>query len=131
MPLDIYLRIPTDPNYDSTQLEVDDRLVNFVQMVEMILTTNKGEVFGFPNLGANLEAYLWNPHITPGTIKSDINKQIMEFCGYGVRDIPYSIGINFVKGAITDTMLVDIEIDGTAVLGIAAIPTNQNQKNNR
>ena len=131
MPLDIYLRIPTDPNYDSTELEIDDRIFNFVQMVEMILTTNKGEVFGSPHLGANLEAYLWNPQITPSTIKSEINRQIMEYCREGIKDIPYSIDVNFMKGSITDSMIVDIIIDGTKVLGIAAVPTNTNQKNNR
>lgn len=131
MPLDIYLRIPTDPNYDDTQIEVEDRLFNFVQMVEMILTTNKGEIFGSPNLGANLEAYLWNPNVSASTIKSEINRQIMEYCVEGIKDIPYSIDINFIKGAITDSMIVDIIIDGTKVLGIAATPTNINEKNNR
>lgn len=124
MALDIYLKIPTDPNYSSGEIEVEDNLFNFVQYIEMILTTEKGEVFGEPNLGANLEAYLWNPNITSSVIKSEIISQILEFCPSSVNQIPYDIDVNFIKGEITDTILVDIEIDGTKVLGIAATPIN-------
>jgi hypothetical protein len=129
MAVDIYLRIPTDPNYDPTQLEVDDRIANFVQYIEMILTTTKGEVFGAPDMGANLDAYLWNPAISPGVIKSDINNQIFQFAPDSCKDIPYEIDINFYNGDIFDTMLVDITIDGTKVLGIAATPQNNKLQN--
>jgi len=125
MPLDIYLKIPTDPNYDETQIEVNDDLFNFVQLVEMILTTEKGEVFGAPDLGASLESYLWNPNITASTIKSEINRQIFEYAQFTSTSIPYSIDVNFMKGAITDTILVDLLVDGSKVLGIAATPPNK------
>lgn len=129
MGLDIYLRIPSDPYYDNSQLEIDDDIYNFVQGIEMILTTNKGEIFGSPDLGANLEAYLWNEHVSASTIKSEINRQIFEFCPNGANKIPYSIDVNFMKGGITDSIIVDIIIDDQKVLGIAATPTNKNQSN--
>lgn len=90
----------------------------------MILTTQKGEVFGSPNLGASLESYLWNPNISASIIKREIIEQIKEFCPRSSSTIPFDIDVNFVKGEITDSILVDIEIDGTKVLGISAIPTN-------
>jgi hypothetical protein len=129
MGLDIYLRIPSDPYYDDSQIELDDDIYNFVQGIEMILTTNKGEIFGSPDLGANLEAYLWNEHVSASTIKSEINRQIFEYCPNGSNKIPFSIDVSFMKGEITDSILVDIIIDGQKVLGIAATPTNKNQSN--
>ena len=122
MPVDVYLRIPTDPYYDPTQFEVDDRLFNFVQYIEMILTTSKTEVFGAPGMGVNLEAFLWNPNITASTIKSEINNQIFAYCPTSSQDIPFDIEVSFIKGDITDSILVDIVIDGEKVLGIAATP---------
>lgn len=123
MPLDVYLKIPEDPNYDPTQIEVEDDLFNFVQYIEMILTTNKGEVFGAPELGANLEAYLWNPHITAGTIKSEINRQIFLLCPNLSSRIAFDVDVQFFKGSITDSILVDIIIEGEKVLGIVSTPS--------
>jgi hypothetical protein len=123
MPLDVYLKIPEDPNYDPTQIEIEDDLFNFVQYIEMILTTNRGEVFGAPELGANLEAYLWNQHITAGTIKSEINRQIFQLCPNLSARIAFDVEVQFFKGDITDSILVDIIIEGEKVLGIVSTPS--------
>jgi hypothetical protein len=48
MALNIYLRLPQDPNYNANFLEVEDDISNFVQMIEMMLTTVPGEVLGEP-----------------------------------------------------------------------------------
>ena len=122
MPLDVYLKIPEDPNYDPTQIEVEDDLFNFVQYIEMILTTNRGDVFGAPEMGANLEAYLWNQQVSAGTIKSEITKQIFLFCQDMASRIPFDIEVTFFKGDITDSILVDIVINGETVLGIVSTP---------
>jgi len=123
MPLDVYLKIPEDPNYDPTQIEIEDDLFNFVQYIEMILTTNRGEVFGAPELGANLESYLWNQHITAGTIKSEINRQIFQMCPNLSARIAFEVDVQFFKGDITDYILVDIIIEGEKVLGIVSTPS--------
>jgi len=127
MALDIYLRLPQDPNYNADFLEVEDDVSNFVQMIEMCLTTVPGEVLGEPELGCNLEGYLWNPYITVGTIKNDIMSQVRRFCGYSQMSIPFSVNVNFIKGSISDSILVDIEVDGRSVLGIAASPNPDSQ----
>jgi hypothetical protein len=117
MATDIYLRIPTDPNYDPTQIEVDDDFANFLQVIEMILTTRKGDVLGDPNFGANLEDYVWSTYSST-QILNELNEQIGFYCAPFCYRIPYAIDVNFMKGEITDSILVDIEIDGTKVLGI-------------
>jgi hypothetical protein len=127
MALDIYLRLPQDPNYNANFLEVEDDISNFVQMIEMCLTTIPGEVLGEPELGCNLEGYLWNPYITVGTIKNDIMSQVRRFCTNSQLGIPFNVNVNFIKGNISDSILVDIEIDGRSVLGIAASPNPDTQ----
>lgn len=124
MPIDVYLRIPEDPKYSATEIEVEDEIFNFVQYIEMILTTDKGEVFGEPDMGASLEAYLWNTNITSATIKSEVLRQIYQYCGESASKIQFDIEVNFIKGEITDSILIDIIIDGTKVLGVAATPRN-------
>jgi len=127
MALDIYLRLPQDPNYNANFLEVEDDISNFVQMIEMCLTTIPGEVLGEPELGCNLEGYLWNPYITVGTIKNDIMSQVRRFCTNSQLAIPFNVNVNFIRGDISDSILVDIEVDGRSVLGIAASPNPDSQ----
>jgi hypothetical protein len=128
MAVDIYLRLPNDPNYNPNYLEVQDEISNYVQRIEMILTTVPGEVLGEPEFGVNLEGYLWNPYITVGTIRNEIMTQIRRFCLYG-QNIPTSIDVSFIKGEISDSILIDIIIDGEPRLGIVASPDPTSQIN--
>lgn len=127
MAIDVYLRLPNDPNYNSNFVEVEDEVSNFVQRIEMILTTKPGEVLGSPEFGVNLEGYLWNPYITSGSIKNDIMTQIRRYCEYNQKNIPYSVDVNFVAGEIVDGIIIDIIIDGRKILGISAIPDPNQQ----
>jgi hypothetical protein len=122
MPIDIYLRPEQDPNYNSNFIEVQDELSIFIQMIEMILVTVPGEILGEPNLGVNLEGFLWNPNITIGTIKNEIAAQIRRYCIYSESSIPVKIDVSFIRGDLTDGILVDIIVDGTKVLGVVASP---------
>lgn len=122
MPIDIYLRPEQDPNYNSNFIEVQDELSIFIQMIEMILVTVPGEILGEPNLGVNLEGFLWNPNITVGTIKNEITAQIRRYCIYSESSIPVKIDVSFIRGDLTDGILVDIIVDGTKVLGVVASP---------
>jgi hypothetical protein len=122
MAIDIYLRVPTDPNYDPTQIDGDDQFQQFLQLIEMLLTTKKGEVLGNPDLGCNLEQFLWNDQISSSSVKREIMTQILTYgSDYGTA-IPYDVEVNFIGGDITDSILVDIYINDEKVLGIAATP---------
>ena len=127
MAIDVYLRLPSDPNYVSNFIEVEDEVSNFVQRIEMILTTIPGEVLGSPDFGINLESYLWNPYVTSGSIKNSIMSQIRTYCVYNQANIPFSIDVNFIKGDIVDGIVIDILIDGRKTLGISAIPNPNRQ----
>jgi hypothetical protein len=122
MAIDIYLRVPTDPNYDPTQIDGDDMFQQFLQLIEMLLTTKKGEVLGNPGLGCNLEQFLWNDQITSSSVKREIMTQILTYGSDYGSVIPYDIEVNFIAGDITDSILVDIFINDEKVLGVAATP---------
>lgn len=122
MAIDIYLRIDTDPNYDPTQIEVQDPYQQFMQLIEMILTTNKGEVLGSCELGANLDSYLWNTSISSNSIKQEILRQIEMFGVQFTNQIKYDVDVNFVQGDISDTIIVDIYIEDQKVYGVAVTP---------
>jgi hypothetical protein len=122
MAIDIYLRIPTDPNYDPTQIDGDDMFQQFLQLIEMLLTTKKGEVLGNPDLGCNLEQFLWNDQITSSSVKREIMTQILSYGSDYGNSIPYDVEVNFISGEITDSILVDIFINDEKVLGIVATP---------
>jgi hypothetical protein len=128
MAVDIYLRLPNDPNYNPYYLEVEDEISNFIQRVEMILTTIPGEVLGEPDFGINLEGYLWNQYITVGSIKNAIMTQIRRYCVNSLA-IPFTIDVNFVRGDITDSIIIDIIIDGQKAIGVVASPDAKSTKN--
>ena len=118
MAVDLYLRIPTDPNYDPQEIEVDDNLQNLLQQIEMILTTRKGDVLGDPDFGANLEDYLWTNY-SSGQIQTEVNSQISKYCSSLTYLFPFGIDVSFIQGEVVDTIIVDVTIDGTKVLGVA------------
>jgi hypothetical protein len=117
MAIDIYLRIPTDPNYDPNQIEVDEDFFNFYQEIEHILTTQKRSVLGDPNFGADLESYVWS-EASSSEVSAALNKEIADYCPEYIGKIDYNIDVTFFEGETFDYMLVDITLDGTKVLGI-------------
>ncbi len=109
--------MPEDPAYSDTETEVEDELDCFLQAVEMVLTTRRGEVLGEPSFGANLEDFLWNTGLSESQVETAVRSQIESYCSdYG---IPYGVLVSFFREQVSDSMLVDITIDGTKVLGIA------------
>ena len=52
---DLVIRYPGHPKYQEGRIVEDDEVEVIVQKLEMILFTNRGEVLGNPDIGANLE----------------------------------------------------------------------------
>jgi hypothetical protein len=123
MAVDIYFKVEDYPYYDPNQIEVDENLENFLQQLEMIITTPKNSVLGDPNFGIDLESYLWNFNVGSSPIKQEILTQINEYINYDIiGEIPFDIEVSFLKGDIWDTVIVDVIIDGTKVAGYAVTP---------
>ncbi len=118
MPNDIYIKMPGDKNYTSERINVELEIDRFAQAIEMLLMTTKGTVLGYPEMGCNLDAFLWNPYVSISTIRNavveQINKYIPEYSG----TIPYDVDVSFVKGDIVDGIYINIIIDAQEVFGV-------------
>ena len=72
---DFYIGYPGHPRFKESALIEDDVVRVIVQKYEMILFTNKGDVFGAPNFGSNLEELLHETKLSAETIESVVYRR--------------------------------------------------------
>jgi hypothetical protein len=116
MAVDIYFKLPSDPIYNPDGIDEDNEVEIFLQQLDMILSTKKGSVFGDPEFGLSLEQYLWSFSGGSGAIKQEIYQQITRYTD-NIENIDFEIDVNFIKGEIWDSILVDVLVDGSKVAG--------------
>jgi hypothetical protein len=85
---DFYISYPGHPRYNSIEIIEDDVIRVILQKYEMLLMTNKGEVYGFPNLGCDLEELLHETKVSADFVEGEITQQIFQY-------IPEISGIDF------------------------------------
>jgi hypothetical protein len=123
MAIDLYFKMDTYPYYDANEIEINDRVELLLQEVEMILTTPKGSVLGDPDFGLSLDSYIWSTSKGSSHIKQDTEIQFNKYISADTfRGISLEVDVNFIKGEIWDTIILDILIDGTKVAGYAVEP---------
>ena len=106
---DLNIRYKGHPKY-STNKVVEDKLIEvIIQKLEMILFTRKGEVLGQPNLGCDIEYYLWSTNIPANRLKNIINEQIIEFIPE-MTNLKYNINVDMYEGTVKDILEISIEI---------------------
>ena len=93
---DFYLGYPGHPRFRDMALIEDDTIRVIVQKWEMILFTNKGEVFGDYDFGGDLHYYLHETRLSGDTIKSDLVGQINSYIPE-IKDIPYTLEVSFFE----------------------------------
>lgn len=93
---DFYISYRGNPSFRDFELIEDDVLRVIVQKWEMILFTEKGEVFGEPNLGADLSYYLHETKLSAETVKEALNDQISFFITE-LSDIDYSLEVEILE----------------------------------
>jgi len=119
MPIrDLYMRDPSDPNYQSGMLEISNEIEILIAQVKMIINTRKGEVLGDPNFGANLEDLLFTFNLNQYSINSILTDQIKMYCPLGDK-YAISFQVNFAKGTVRDICVIDVVINGTPYFGVA------------
>ena len=72
----------------------DDVVRVIVQKYEMILFTNKGELFGEPDFGADLVKLLHETRLSAESIESDIKGQIADYISE-IDEIGYELDVEF------------------------------------
>jgi phage baseplate assembly protein W len=109
--IDFYIKSPNHPKLNDTSLIEDDLIRVIIQKYEMIILTNKGDVFGDPNFGASLEELLNQTKVSDRYVKDEINNQIYEYIPE-ISSINYELDVRFVKDVnmIYEIMIVKFKI---------------------
>lgn len=108
---DLVIRYPGHPKYEEDRIVEDDEIEAIVQKLEMILFTNKGEVLGDVNIGANLEYYLWQTRITTGNLKNKIQEQIVTYIPELIN-LGYTLDLILYEGTLRDILYLNFVIQG-------------------
>lgn len=108
---DFTIRYKGHPKYDETKIEENNPIEVLVQKLEMLLLTNKGEVVGNPDFGADLEYKLWKTNMSKETIEDDVNREIGKYIPQ-LADIGYTLDVSLFEGKIRDILYLNFTIKG-------------------
>ena len=108
---DLVIRYPGHPKYQPDRIIEDDELEVIIQKLEMILFTNKGEVLGDINIGANLEYYLWQTKVTTGNLKAKVQEQIAIYIPE-LNTLGYTLEVLLYDGTLRDILYLNFIIKG-------------------
>ena len=92
--IDFYIGYEGHPSFREPELIEDDVIRVIVQKYEMIIFTNKGEVLGDPNFGADLPNLLHETRLSAEAIDEDINSEIERYISE-IQDIEYELSVEF------------------------------------
>lgn len=106
---DLNIRGTKHPKYNSNRI-LEDRPIEFViQKLEMILYTNKGDILGDPDFGANLEYYLWSTNVPVSKIERELINQIDTYIPE-LNNYDYTLNLELFEGTIRDILFINIRI---------------------
>ena len=93
---DFYIEYPGHPRFRDLRIIEDDIVRIILQKWEMILFTNKGEVFFNPGFGGDLERLLNETRLSAETIEADLNGQISSYISE-LNGVPYTLKVTFYE----------------------------------
>lgn len=108
---DLVIRYPGHPKYEEGRIVEDDEIEVIVQKLEMILFTNKGEILGDIDLGADLEYYLWQTKITTRNLQSKVDEQIATYIPELIS-LGYTLNVILYEGTYRDILSLNFVING-------------------
>ena len=91
---DFYLGYPGHPRFRNLALVEDEVLRVIIQKWEMILFTNKGEVFVDLNFGGDLPKYLYETKLSAESIEEDLREQIGAYIEE-LKGVDYTLKVSF------------------------------------
>lgn len=93
---DFYILYKDHPRYNSTQMIEDDVIRVVLQKWEMIILTNKGELFCDPKFGGDLLKYLHETRLSAEYIEGELRGQIRDYIPE-LEDTTYTLSVNFYE----------------------------------
>lgn len=108
---DLYIKYDGHPRFHSDRIVEDDVIEVIVQKLEMVLFANKTSLYGEPNLGSNLEYYLWQTKIPSSDIRNVIVEQINTYVPE-LNELGYDFTIELYEGSYRDILYLNFVIKG-------------------
>lgn len=93
---DFYIGYRGHPRYESSKYIEDDVIRVIVQKYEMVLFTNKGELLGNPDFGADLTLLLHETRLSTESIEAEIRDQIDTYIPE-LSNIPYVLQVEIYE----------------------------------
>jgi hypothetical protein len=94
--IDFYIGYPGHPKFRNPEVIEDDVIRVIIQKYEMILFTNKGDLFGDTNFGADLPILLHQTRLSADSIEEDIGSQIERYIPE-INGIEYELDVEFFE----------------------------------
>ena len=114
---DIYIKYKGHPKFTTSDPETSSATELIVNKMEMLLFTNKNEVFDDPNFGCDLPVYLWQTQVNSSFIKESIIEQFNEYIPE-LQPTDYKLDIYIYPGVLQDILVIDIKIDEVEINAI-------------
>jgi len=114
---DLYLKIDGDPRFQNDKIENVDILEQYLEQIELLLFTRKGDVLGEFKLGCDIEDLIYSLNLSAAPIKTAIWDQIITYCPLH-KIFKTDVSINFYKGTERDIGVIDIIVNDNVVAGI-------------
>jgi phage baseplate assembly protein W len=93
---DFYIIYPGHPRFNDIQIIEDDVIRVIIQKWELMIFTNKGELFCNPEFGGDLPKYLHETRLSAETIESELRAQVREYITE-LESINYTLQVNFYE----------------------------------
>lgn len=114
--IDFYIGYPGHPLYRTPDIIEDDVVRVIVQKYEVIIFTNKGELLGDPNFGADLVKLLHETRISAESVEVDIKAQIADYIPE-IDGLEYELSVEFLEDPERhqEVMVVNFTLNGYQV----------------
>jgi len=114
--IDFYIGYPGHPRYRTPDIIEDDVLRVIIQKYEVIIFTNKGELLGDPNFGADLVKLLHETRISAESVEVDIKAQIADYIPE-IDGLEYELSVEFLEDPerYQEVMVVNFTLNGYQV----------------
>tara|TARA_R110000803_G_scaffold109426_4_gene177817 strand:+ start:3592 stop:3948 length:357 start_codon:yes stop_codon:yes gene_type:complete len=115
--MDFYVKDLGDPNFDVNKVHSESELAQVLTQIETMLFTNRGDVMGDPEFGANLEDLVYTLNSNEQEIQAIVRNQLDIYVPLAQK-YDTRITVQFYKGNVRDIAQIDVILDSRFQVGV-------------